>query len=301
MANSQIKVLLVDDEAQFRATTEKVLTRRGFEVMLAADGKEALQKIELKPDVVILDIRMPGMDGLEALQEIKQIDSVVPVIMLTGHGSEPAAEQALNKGAFDFLAKPCDIDLLASKIKEAYRSGGNREITSESLVRDLMIPLGVYTTLSSEATVEQAVEALRNSVACRPAGESVMETSHSSVLVRGGDGQVLGLLVISDLLEAIMPPYLSAPKPSTADAIQYSPMFWTGMFTTEVHKLADCPIGDIMSPTPPKVRADASLLEAAYILIKHDERRLIVTQGEDVVGVIREQDLFYEMDRLLKK
>lgn len=164
-----------------------------------------------------------------------------------------------------------------------------------------MIPLDVYTTLNSSATVVQAVEALRNSVACRPAGESVMETSHSSVLVRGEDGRILGLLVISDLLEAIMPQYLSAPKPSTADSIQYSPMFWTGMFSQEVRKLAAVPIGEIMSPAPPKVRADASLLEAAYILIKHDERRLVVTRGETVVGVIREQDLFYEMERLLRR
>ncbi len=302
MANSRIKVLLVDDEAQFRATTEKVLSRRGFEVLLAADGREALQKAKLNPDVIILDIRMPGMDGLEALREIKQITSDVPVIMLTGHGSGPAAEQALKEGAFDFLAKPCDIDLLASKIKEAHRSemktaGG----VSESLVRDLMIPLDVYTTLGSDATVADAVEALRNSVTRHPVGDSVMETSHSSVLVQGANGQILGLLVISDLLEAIMPQYLSAPKPSTADSIQYSPMFWAGMFTNEVRKLAKYPIGELMSPTPPKVRADSSLLEAAYLLIKYDERRLIVYQDDQVVGVIREQDLFFEMARLMQK
>ncbi|MBW2615238.1 MAG: response regulator [Deltaproteobacteria bacterium] len=81
-------------------------------------GEEANEKLEEKPDVVILDIKMPGMDGHEALSEIKNRSPNVPVIMLTGHGAMPSAREALIEGAFDYLAKPCDIDILAAKITD---------------------------------------------------------------------------------------------------------------------------------------------------------------------------------------
>ena len=118
--NEKIKVLMVDDEAQFRSTTKKILTRRGFETILAENGEEAIKKLRENPDVVILDVKMPGMDGHETLNEIKKLHPQLPVIMLTGHGSMPSAQEALISGAFDYLSKPCDIDLLANKITDAH-------------------------------------------------------------------------------------------------------------------------------------------------------------------------------------
>ena len=298
--DSKIKVLLVDDEEQFRSATEKILKKRGFDVILAADGEAGIEKVQENPDVVVLDIKMPGKGGLEVLQEIKKASPALPIIMLTGHGSEPSAQTALEGGAHDFLNKPCDIDLLASKIAEAHRAGKKGAPAEESRVKDVMIPSGEYTSLSSRDTVKEAIQKLKESFSSKGSPSSIMETGHRSVLVVDDKGRVDGVLAIIDLIQAIMPAYLKAPKPSMADSIQYSPMFWSGMFTHEIIELGRREIGDIMSPAPPMVRAGASLMEASYLMVKSDARRLVVMEEGKVVGMLREQDLFFEMERILR-
>jgi CheY-like chemotaxis protein len=300
MNEHEIKVLLVDDEKRFRASTEKVLVRRGFRVVTAGTGEQALERLAEGPDVVILDIRMPGMDGLTALREMKRRAPEVPVIMLSGHASEDAAHVALDQGAFDFLAKPCDIDLLAAKLHEARRGAHLPEGDRERRVGDVMIPLAEYTTVTVDDTVEEAMKRLRRSFAARAASDSIMETGHRSLLVTGPDGGVLGMVAITDLLDAIMPRYLTAPKPTLADAIQYSPMFWVGMFSREVARLRNVRVSDFMSPVPPDIDADASLMEAAYLMVQKGARRLVVTRHGGIVGIIREQELCFEIDRLLR-
>ena len=96
-----------------------------------------------------------------------------------------------------------------------------------------------------------------------------------------------------EILGGIMPGYLSVPKPSAADSLQYSPMFWTGMFTREARQPASTPVGDLMPPTPPSIDAQANLMEAAYMMVHHPCRRLVVHCKGQVAGVIREQDLFF--------
>jgi len=295
----KIKILMVDDEEQFRATTRKILNRRGFDTQVAATGQEALAKLREKPDAVILDVKMPGMDGHEVLRAIRETEPDLPVIMLTGHGALPSAREALAHGAYDYLAKPCDIDLLANKILEAVRHERKPGERRENRVLDVMIPLEDYTTLTAHQTVREAIEKLKDSFRAKVATSRLMETGHRSVLVLDDRGKVQGILAIADLLEALMPAYLSAPRPSTADSIQYSPMFWTGMFSREVRLLGARKIQEIMSPDPPTVEATANLMEAAYIMHTRRERRLVVMQSGEVVGVIREQDLFFEMERTL--
>jgi CheY-like chemotaxis protein len=299
MDGSKITVLLVDDEQRFRASTEKILNRRGFETMAAGTGEEALERLAESPDVVILDIKMPGMDGLTALRELKRRAPDVPVIMLSGHGSEEAARIALREGAFDVLAKPCDIDLLVAKLQEASRSGEEPEYVTERRVGDVMIPLADYTTVSADDTVEAAIGRLRESFDVKASTDSIMETGHRSLLVLDSAGGVAGVVAITDLLDAIMPRYLTVPKPTLADAIQYSPMFWVGMFTREVEAIRSTPVGEVMSTVPPSIAVDATLMEAAYVMVHRGARRLVVERGGRIVGVIREQELFFEMDRLL--
>jgi DNA-binding NtrC family response regulator len=115
----KIRVLLVDDEATVRGTAGRVLERRGFHPILAAGGREAMDKLGEHPDVVVLDMKMPGMDGHEALREIKRRDPGLPVIVLTGHGTLDSAKIAHREGAFEYLTKPCDMDLLTMKILDA--------------------------------------------------------------------------------------------------------------------------------------------------------------------------------------
>ena len=295
----KIKVLMVDDEEQFRATTKKILDKRGFDTIVAESGEEAIDKIKENPDVVILDIRMPGIDGHEALKQIKKLKPELPVIMLTGHGAMPSAKEALATGAFDYLSKPCDIDLLASKISDAHQQKGKKPREEKSVV-EIMVPIENYTTLNENQTVSDAILKLKESFSSMISTSRLMESSHRSVLVFDDTGNVKGILVIGDMLEWIKPAYLKAAKPSMADSVVYSPMFWSGMFTTEVKRLAKTKIKEVMSAAPPTIDVDANLMEAAYMMMKNKVARLAVTKQKDVVGVIREQDLFFEMEKVIR-
>ncbi len=297
--DEKIKVLMVDDEERFRATTKKLLGRKGFETILAANGEEALEKLTEDPDVVILDIKMPGMDGHQVLREIKGRSPDLPVIMLTGHGALPSARESLVEGAFDYLTKPCDITILAGKIHEAfeYRTDKGRP-PREMKIKDVMIPLQEYTKVYHNQTVKEAIIKLKMSFLKQVATSRIMETGHRSLLVLDGKGGVQGILSITDLLKAIMPGYLSAAKPSMADSIQYSPMFWRGMFTNAIQDLLRVRVEDIMSEVPLNIDGESNLMEATYMMITQNVRRLLVVKSGKAVGVIREQDLFFEMERI---
>jgi DNA-binding response OmpR family regulator len=296
----KIKVLMVDDEAQFRATTEKLLNRRGFQTILAESGEAAIDKLSESPDVVILDIKMPGMDGHQALKEIKKRSPDLPVIMLTGHGAMPSAREALVEGAFDYLAKPCDMDLLAVKITEAYRHGKKAGPYEEKSVMEVMIPIEEYTTLKGDQTVREAISKLKESFISRLSTSRIMETGHRSIFILDDSGKMQGILALTDLLEGIMPAYLHTPKPSMADSIQYSPMFWKGMFTREILGLAKKKVREIMSPAPLKIEGDSNLMEAAGMMTENRVRRLAVVRSGELIGIIREQDLFFEMEKILR-
>jgi DNA-binding response OmpR family regulator len=299
--SKKIKVLMVDDEEKFRLTTKKILNRKGFDTLLAAGGEKAIELLKEEPEVVVLDIKMPGMDGHDTLQEIKKRRPDLPVIMLTGHGALPSAQEALNQGAYDYLTKPCDIDLLTSKITDAYRHSKVEVDFEEKTVREVMIPLEDYTTLDQNSTIREAVFKLRESFVAKVSTNNIMETGHRSLLVYDDNGKIIGILAIIDLLKTIMPAYLSAPKPSMADSIQYSPMFWSGMFKRETSRLASKSIKDVMSPAPSSIDANANLMEAAYTMIKLNQRRLTVEWSGEIVGVIREQDLFFEIEKIMQE
>lgn len=116
------KVLLVDDEREFLDTLLKRMRKRNLLVDAVACGEEALEWMAGHPvDIVVLDVRMPGMDGLETLREIKRRHPLVEVIMLTGHASIEVAIQGMELGAFDYLMKPMSIDELLYKVQDAYK------------------------------------------------------------------------------------------------------------------------------------------------------------------------------------
>jgi YesN/AraC family two-component response regulator len=112
-------LLLVDDEERFLQTTSNLIKkqRQDFGVMTAPGGKECLDIIkESNIDVVILDVKMPGMDGVEVLREIKREKPLIEVIMLTGHSTTESAVEGMKLGAYDYLLKPCDIEILIDKV-----------------------------------------------------------------------------------------------------------------------------------------------------------------------------------------
>ncbi len=119
---NEFKVLLVDDEEDFVHTLVKRLTRRKLEVRSALSGKDALKSIsENTPDVIVLDVKMPDMDGIETLKQIKALCPSTEVIMLTGHANVEVAIRGMELGAFDYLMKPIEIDELLYKLQDAYK------------------------------------------------------------------------------------------------------------------------------------------------------------------------------------
>jgi len=116
-----MKMMLVDDEERFLSTTEKLLLRKGYDVLTATSGNEALEKLRThNVHVVILDVKMPGMDGIETLKAIKRAYPLVEVIMLTGHATVDSAVEGLKAGATDYLMKPTDVEDLIQKAEEAF-------------------------------------------------------------------------------------------------------------------------------------------------------------------------------------
>ena len=119
----KIKILLVDDEQEFVETLSERIRMREHDSDVALNGEQALKKMDDDlPDVVVLDLKMPGMDGMEVLRRIRKAYPKVQVIMLTGHGSEKDEEEARKLGAFEYLQKPVEIDTLMKKVKKAYKS-----------------------------------------------------------------------------------------------------------------------------------------------------------------------------------
>jgi DNA-binding NtrC family response regulator len=117
-----IRLLLVDDEEDFRTALADRLKRRNMDVTDAGSGEEAIEIIAKKSfDVAIVDIKMPGIDGIETLRRIRKIDPLIEVILLTGHASVEAGVEGIKSGAYDFIIKPCSVDYLIAKVDDAFR------------------------------------------------------------------------------------------------------------------------------------------------------------------------------------
>lgn len=117
-----MKVLLVDDEEEFVKALAERLKMRDLRSDTVLDGEEALSYVEdQEPDVMVLDLKMPGIDGMEVLRQVRKAYPKIQVIILTGHGTERDEEEAKRLGAFDYLEKPVNLDVLVKKMKAAYR------------------------------------------------------------------------------------------------------------------------------------------------------------------------------------
>jgi len=128
MVKIPVSILVVDDEKDFVEMLSLRLQEVGEKVSTAYSGKECLETLaKTNIDVVILDIKMPGMDGMETLREIKKRFPIIEVIMLTGHGSTETAVEGMKSGAFDYLMKPADFDDLAAKLEGARKRKDEQE------------------------------------------------------------------------------------------------------------------------------------------------------------------------------
>jgi len=122
------KVLIVDDEERFRTTLGKLLTVNGLDVKTVGSGSLALEELgQSSYDVILLDVKMPEMDGVETLAQIKKIDPNIEVIILTGHASVDVAVEIMRLGGYEYLLKPCPMDELMEKIETAHERKMARE------------------------------------------------------------------------------------------------------------------------------------------------------------------------------
>lgn len=294
--NKKIKVLLVDDEDRFLKTTTKILGHRGIESLSATNGPEALDKLGEQPDVVVLDIRMPGMDGEATLAAIKARDLHLPVIMLTGHGEQASAERAVAMGACDYLTKPVDLDLLVCKIEEAARSRELAGHQREKRVAAAMRPLAACTLLVPESPVAAIMQRWRKTGGGADGPQTGFD-GPAHVLV-GKDQEIVGLVTARELLGAIRPRYLADQQlrsQSAGSTWRYSNMFWSGLFAQQLEEILAQPVAGIMTLPPPPIAGDATLMEACDLLQETRVSCLLVMEGAVVVGLLEESALVAEM------
>ena len=130
------RILIVDDEQEFVQALSERLVIRDYDVTATYNGKEAIEEIKAyNYDVVILDVRMPGVDGIDVLKEIKHYKPLTEIIMLTGHATVETAIEGMKLGAYDYLIKPCETEDLITKINGAY----NRKADQETRIREAKV------------------------------------------------------------------------------------------------------------------------------------------------------------------
>ncbi len=285
MTTNPIRVLLVDDEDIFRQGTAKLLARRGFLVEEAASGQAALEHLRgVIPDVVILDLRMPGMDGIAVLQQIRAIAPDLPVIILSGHGQYDDAVASIKLAVVDFLQKPVDIELLVARIHHAHQHG-HREVLRERTIAELMVPPDGYRRLYMDQPVADAVDALKETFFAPREHSDATQERLRSVLVFDRDDRFVGILRFPDLLKLVLPPFFTN-LPYTS--------YYTGMFLAQCKLIGNRKIADLLGE-PVSIAEDAPLIEAVHLMVIHHLINLPVMRAGHLVGIIREKDIILEI------
>ena len=283
--NVKLKLLLVDDEEDFRRATSAALGRRGFTVTEAADGFEALNAIQSdRPDIVLLDLKMPGMSGIETLKVIRKQDATLPVIILTGHGDYNAALTGIKLAIVDFLQKPIDMDQLGDHIHKLLGQGVEHEPLKERTISELMVSPSLYPQLSSDKSIADAVKALRD-VFYKSVPEVHGPGEVRSALVYGRDDKFLGIVRFHNLLRPLLPDYIGNSPYST---------FFTGMFLAQCKVLGNRKIMELVSEQA-TVDVDAPLMEAVHLMVEHHLINLPVMSDDELVGILRGRDIVLEV------
>ena len=305
-------IMLVDDEVPFVEITAKRLGERSFEIITAFSAEDCLEKLKKNPklDVIVLDIQMPGMNGIEALKEIKTISPLTEVILLTGHGTIESAINGMKLGAYDFLKKPCDIEELTSKVtaatkkRKAHRDKMDawRSFRKASTIKGLMVPLTEYATVFEGANILEAIDALEKS-------QKAFDQNryrHRAVLVLNDENYVVGKLSQHDIIQALEPEYKESKQRKKGAlsnfgfsskfiesvSMQYS--MWDKPLQNLYKKAFEQKVKTFMyKPTEGEyIKVSATMNEAIHQLIVGKHHSLLVTNGSDIVGVVRLTDVF---------
>jgi CheY-like chemotaxis protein len=281
-----IRLLLVDDELDFRNAAGRALRRQGFQVSEAGSGEHALELLPLdRPDIVILDLKMGGMDGIETLEQIRRVDRDLPVLILTGHGRYEHALAGIQLGVVDFVQKPVDLEILGARVRELVR-GGKRPLREKSL-EELMVPEALYRRIDVELTIRDAVVALQE-VQRRELIPGDTDRGRRTLVAVDGEGRFEGLIRAEDIVRVTVPSFLVESPYSS---------YFTGMFLAQAKVVGRIPLREILR-NPPTLDADAPLMEAAYWVVSRRLSHLPILRNGELVGILRPEDLLQEIANL---
>ena len=305
-------VMLVDDEVSFVDTMVKRLEKRNIKAIKAFSGEESLETLKSNQniDVIILDIKMPGMDGIETLKKIKTISPMTEVIMLTGHGTIETAIDGMKLGAYDFLKKPCDIEEIVSKVEQASKKKQMhvQKISDWSFfmkissLKELIVPLEEYATVSEDANILEAIRALEDA-------QKVFDPKryrHRAVLVLDKEKRVVGKLSQHDIIQALEPGLkkIKEGKKGILNQLGFSQQFtesvslqynmWDKPLENLYKKAIEQKVKSFMyKPTEGEyIDVSATMNETIHRLIIGNHHSLLVTHGHKIVGILRLTDVF---------
>jgi DNA-binding response OmpR family regulator len=299
-----ITVLFADDEDRFRVTTAATLKRRGLQVIAVGSGYDVMDNImDDDIDVVVLDVKMPGIDGHETLRRIKNVRPDVEVIMLTGYGELGSALESWHKGVYAYLTKPASIDFLEQRIREA-STKRRGHVKYKRRVKDVMEPLSTFiSTVREDQSVAEAIQTMRQFFHSTIAATKRRETLLRSILVINRDNDVIGLISLGDILRALQPPCmrLTDDRPEADEPALLSSSEYFCDFSAMVRGLAVKKVRDIMPKDQPKIEGDADLTEAVNRMLSLRVQSLLVMNGPKPVGVVRDKDIFLEATHLIQE
>lgn len=282
---TKLRLLLVDDEEDFRRATSAALGRRGFSVTEAASGKEALAVIQREcPDIVVLDLKMPGMSGIETLQKIRKIEAALPVIILTGHGDFESAVAGIKLRIVDFLQKPVDVDQLGVRIRALLEKGIERPLY-EPTIAELMVSPSIYPRAYVDQLVVETLDALRKEF--YPVSQGDQSGQVRSVRVYDREERFLGMIRVVDLMRLVLPPFLEVSPYTT---------FFTGMFLAQCKVVGNRDLRELIGEQV-FVDVNAPLMEAVHLMVKLHVVNLPVMKEGDLVGILRGREVILEIAR----
>lgn len=278
--NKNIRLLIIDDEADFRKAISQGLSRRGFEVSEAANGEDGVKALRgALPDIVLLDQKMPGLSGIGTLKEIRKISDSLPVIILTGHGDFETAMAGIRLDIVDFIQKPVEIDQLSDRIHKLLA----RDVTDlmrEPTVTELMAPPDLYPKVYTDEPLTSVLKAISDAYRKPIAADSPYGQVRSA-LVYDRNGEFRGMIRFSDLLRLLIP-----------DALLDSPYasFFTGMLLAQSKVFGRKTIESLLREQI-SVDVETPLMEAVHLLVEHKLINIPVLQGGRLVGILRGRDI----------
>jgi CheY-like chemotaxis protein len=283
----RIHVLLVDDESELRHSLGQRLSLRGFDVTEASSGEEAIEKIaDPAPDLVVLDLKMVGMGGVETLQRIRQKNRTLPVVVLTGHGNLKDALAGFSLEISGFLNKPVGAEKLGACIRSVLARAPEDRALREKTISELMVSPGRYPRVCADQPVHQVFDILANSF-LRPPDEEARKLGLRSALVYDREERFLGLVRFSDLLKLVLPGFMS-------DSPYFN--YFRGMFIAQCKLIGERTLADIMGELL-SIDVEAPLMEAVQLMVRHRVISLPVMRGDELVGILRERDVILEISR----